>query len=155
MVLRRAPATLPNWVEGLDLVVPLTGNPLGPLARHCPAWAAGRWVRPIFTLPFVSGEVPRAWRGKVDFILQVLHVDSLLAYIPDPEHWDKAFSPIPKEDFGDGPVPEFLPEDVWRQSGATALWDIRGERVLWAKNLRTREEMLTEGKTLEAWAGKP
>jgi len=38
-------------------------------------------------------------------------------------------------------VPEFWTEEKWRSSGATFLWDIEAERVLWANGLRTRSEV--------------
>jgi hypothetical protein len=154
LVLRHASAPSPEWGEKMDLLVPLTGNPLGQLARKCPLWAAERWVRPLFTLPFVLGEVPEAWHDRAADIREFLGVDSLLAFVPDPRHWDRAFSRIPEGDFGGGPVPEFLPEVEWSTSGVMALWDIQQHRVLWAEGLRTREEMLRDGKTLDDWASQ-
>ena len=87
-------------------------------------------------------------------IVEFLGVDRLLVHVPDTKHRDKAFSEISLEDFGTGPVPEFLPEEVWRDSGVTALWDIKTHQVLWAEKFRSRHEARRIGKTLEQWAGK-
>lgn len=153
LVLRQPPCAAPSWSDDLDLLVPLTGNPLGPLARRCPKWATDRAIRPLFTLPFMLGFAPKNWEPNASNIAEFLGVDSLLAFVPAPEHWDKAFSQIPREDFGDEPIPDFIPESVWQDAGVTALWDIRSSKVLWAEKFRTRDEMRRVGKTLKEIAG--
>jgi hypothetical protein len=98
------------------------------------------------------GYVPIHWQEKAGEIADFLGVDDLLAYIPDSAHWAAAFTQIPKAEFGDGPVPEFIAESVWQDSGVTALWDIKGNRVLWAEKFRSRTEMCQVGQSLEGWA---
>lgn len=148
-------APLPIWAQDLDLLVPMTGIPLGPLASNCPRWATERRLRPLFTLPFLLGFVPYRWKGHTRDIANFLGVDSLLAFVPNLAHWDAAFSRIPEADFGDGPVPEFLPEETWKNSGVTALWDIKGNQVLWAEKFCSREEVRKVGKPLRDWAENP
>jgi hypothetical protein len=155
LVLQRSPSTATTWADELDLLVPLTGHPLGRLASHCLRWKTRRESSLLFTLPFLLGDVPSRWRDRADAIAQFIGVDSILAFVPDPAHWDAAFSRIPEADFGDGPVPKFLPEEVWKDSGVTALWDIKGNQVLWGEKFCSREEVRKVGKPLRDWAENP
>jgi hypothetical protein len=157
MVLRRPTAGLPDWLDrtGVDIIAPFTGIPFGALARHCPDWREQRGFRPLFTLPFLLAGVPEPWSDKRASIRAALGVDSLLLYLPDMEHYDKAFEPIPTSEFGDGPVAEALPEEIWRDSGATALWDIPAGRVLWGPGLQTREDLAKTGQTLDSLLDLP
>ena len=155
LILQRPTAQPPSWAGDLDLLAPLTGNPMGLLAKQCDQWKRTREFRLTFILPFIMGKVPSQWKDRADAIIQYLGVDSLLAFIPDPAHWDAAFTVIPKEEFGSEPAPAFLPEEVWKESGATALWEIRENRVLWAEKFCSREKVRQVGRSLEDWVGKP
>jgi hypothetical protein len=152
LILVRPPGGLPDWLSDFDLIAPLTCIPLGPLRRQCSCWATDRSFRPLFTLPFVLSQVPKEWQCKTQHILELLAVDSLLLYVPYVIHLEYAFEPVPPEWFDDGPVPSDLPESAWRNSGATALWEIRTGQVLWHPGLRTRAEMRAHGKPLIDWA---
>jgi hypothetical protein len=157
MILRRPNVGLPDWLErtGVDLIAPFTAIPFGDLARRCSNWHNERAYRPLFTLPFLLPGFPKQWSDKRGALRAALGVDSLLLYLPDLDHYDKAFEPIPTAEFGDGPVAEALPEKVWRRSGATALWDIPAGRVLWGPGLQTREDLAKNGQTLDSLLDLP
>ena len=142
---------LPNWLVDFDLIAPFTDIPLGPLARKCPSWATELSFRLMFILPFIFGQMAERWRKKAELITKVLGVDGLLLYIPSVEHLDKSFIPIPGDWFGDGMPPSVLSEADWRNSGTTALWDIKNGRVLWSAGIRTREELSEFGQPLHEW----
>lgn len=88
-------------------------------------------------LPFLLGEEPTDdWRGRLKADRPF---DSLLLFLPNPDHWEWMFA-------------DHSPEE-WAQGSASALWDLKTGKVRYADGIHTTASIRKRdvGKPLDEW----
>lgn len=128
LALGKLPGHTPDWLQPYHLCVPFTGVPLPALRTVCPDWATQRWMRSVFMMPFVIGNVP--WEGQpqvTDDLRSRVGLDSLLLFLPAPELWGRQFHELTK--------------DEWAVGSASAWWHLPSGRVLFADGIHTEERI--------------
>ncbi len=66
-------------------------------------------------------------------------IDSLMLFLPNPEHYEWLFAEHSREE--------------WSKGSASALWDLRTGQVLYADGVHTEETLRRDGKPLREWLG--
>jgi len=88
-------------------------------------------------LPFFFGEEPGGeWRER---LTKGRPFDSLMLFLPNPDHYDWLFTHHSAEE--------------WSQGSASALWDLKTGKVLYADGVHTEKSLRREGQPLRNWLG--
>ncbi|WP_442507758.1 HD domain-containing protein [Novipirellula sp. SH528] len=125
--------TPPAWLRAYDLTLPYTAFPLDALRARFPEWATKHGPRLTYMLPLLLGEEPsKSWRDRPK---KDRPVDSLLLFLPNPDHWEWMFADHSREE--------------WAEGSASALWDLKTGKVLYADGIHTAASIRKKG------VGKP
>jgi hypothetical protein len=126
----------PKWLAAYDVAFPCTVFLLSSLRQTFPDWTVQK-LRRLYMLPLLYGQEPsQYWRQRLS---EDRPFDSLLLFLPNPDHWEWLFADHPLEE--------------WEQGSASALWDLKTGKVLYADGIHTRASICIKGvgKTLDNW----
>ncbi|GAA5506550.1 chaperone protein HtpG [Novipirellula caenicola] len=127
----------PDWLRAYDLVLPYTAFPLDALRSRFPEWTATLKPRLIYMLPFLCGQEP--FGSLRESLKMNSPVESLMLFLPNPDHWEWMFVDHSREEWADG--------------SASALWDLKTGKVLYADGIHTATSIRRKGvgKPLRDW----
>ncbi len=128
---------LPDWLDAYDLTFPYTAIPLAALRDRFPKWTSERSFRLRCMQSFLFGREPdKSWRGQLE---EDRPFDSLLLFLPNPSHWQWRFADHSRDD--------------WAQGSASALWNLKTGKVLYADGIHTTASIQKKGigKPLDDW----
>lgn len=131
--------TAEDWLEPFDLIAPFTGVPLAELRNKSPQWAVERHLRVVYMLPFLFGSEPHSsWRQRLE---RDRPFDLLLLFLPNPDHYEWLFHEHSREE--------------WAQGSASALWDLKTGKVLYADGIHDEASLRQHGEPLRKWLDVP
>ncbi len=135
--LRQSAQSIADWLAPYDLVAPFTVIPMSRLSAQISNWTSRRFQR-LYMLPFLLGKHPSSrWRPNG----LPTRLESLLLFIPNPEHWEWLFEEHSREE--------------WEQGSASALWDLKTRQVLYADGVHDEASIRQHGLPLLDWLKLP
>lgn len=128
-----------KWIEAYDLCAPFTGIPLRALRDRFHLWNRERHWRAFMMLPLLLGGAPSLkWRNR---FRNDHHCDHLMVFMPHPSQTEWLFD-------------EHTPEE-WSQGSASAIWDLKTGRVIYADGIHTEQSLRKHGMPLRDWLDVP